>query len=110
MAACVPTLRPLFHRTWDRTQSGPGYSGSRSVDATGTTSTLRPRKAHERGSSHTDAGVCLAHVGKEYAESAESRQGIMRTMEVCVEQGCGDERPLSRSHEVVPMSLKDSQR
>jgi hypothetical protein len=49
----------------------------------------------------------LADVGrKEYAESAESQQGIMRTMEISVQQGSDDERPISRTDGIVPKSLK----
>jgi hypothetical protein len=110
MAACVPTLRPLFHRTWDRTTSGHEYSGSRSADFNVTTSRIRQRELRENVPSRTNADVHLAAIGqKEYAESAESQQGIMRTMEVSVQRCSDDERPISRTDDIVPKSLKESQ-
>ena len=98
MAACVPTLRPLFHRTWDRTTSGHGYSNPRSADIATTVSTLRRHRHRESALSRTDVGLSLADIGqKEYAESAESQQGIMRTMEVSVQRGRDGVRPISHT-------------
>lgn len=56
-----------------------------------------------------EAEVYLSNVGqKNYAKSAESQQGIMRTTEVSVQRCSDDERP--RSHTaVVSKPLKDSQ-
>lgn len=102
MAACVPTLRPLFHRTWDRSASGHEYSASQSADVPATTSRLWQRTQRESGLSHGVADVRLTRVDqKEYAELAESQQGIMRTMEVSVQRCSGDEIPISRTEEVV---------
>jgi hypothetical protein len=85
MAACVPTLRPLFHRTWDRSTSGHGYLASRSVDVNVTSSRMRARTKCESALSPKGADVQLNQVGqKGYAESTESQQGIMRTTEVSV--------------------------
>jgi hypothetical protein len=56
-------------------------------------------------------GVPLADIDpKEYAESAESQQGIMRTMEISVQRESNDGRPLSYSKDVIPQSLRESQR
>lgn len=113
MAACVPNLRPLFHRTWDRTASGHGYSGSHSADMDATLSMSRTRQQRgrrESALSRIGADVRLADVGQKegYAESAESRQGIMRTTEVSV-QRCSEEERLSRTENIVPRNLKGGQ-
>jgi hypothetical protein len=111
MAAYVPTMRPLFHRTWDRTTGRHDYSISRSAIAAATKSKARDQGSHQSALSAKDTGVPLADIDpKEYAESAESQQGIMRTMEISVQRESNDERPLSLSRDVIPQSLRESQR
>ena len=111
MAACVPTMRPLFHRTWDRTTGRHDYSISRSAGAVATKSKARDQGSRQSALSAKDNGVPLADIDpKEYAESAESQQGIMRTMEISVQRESKDERPLSLSKDVIPQSLRESQR
>jgi hypothetical protein len=111
MAACVPTMRPLFHRTWDRTTGRHDYSISQSANAAATKSKARDQRSRQSALSVKDSGVPLADIDpKEYAESAESQQGIMRTMEISVQRESNDERPLSLFKDVVPQSLRESQR
>jgi len=57
-----------------------------------------------------EAEVYLSNVGqKNYAESAESQQGIMRTTEVSVQRCSDDERQPMSHTAVVSKHLKDSQ-
>ncbi|KAF3011200.1 hypothetical protein E8E13_011607 [Curvularia kusanoi] len=93
MAACVPTMRPLFHRTWDPSKAGAQSQGGRA-------SAL----------SCKDTSHQLTEMDpKEYAESTESQQGIMRTMEISVQRGSADERPSNCIRDVIPQSLRESQ-
>lgn len=72
-----------------------------------TASRVQRHGNRESALSRTCADVRLADVGqREYAESAESQQGIMRTMEISVQRDSDDERPLSRTDEIVPKSLR----
>lgn len=111
MAACVPTMRPLFHRTWDRTTGRHDYSISRSTGAVAAKSKAQDQGGRQSAPSVKGTVVPLADIDpKEYAESAESQQGIMRTMEISVQRESNDERPLSLSKDVIPQSLRESQR
>ena len=111
MAACVPTMRPLFRKTWDRSTNVYGYSGgSRSADIDANNFRHRSKTQRESVLSYKVADVELTDVGqKEYAESAESQQGIMRTLEVSVQRGSDEEGRISRTEAIVPKELKESQ-
>lgn len=135
MAACVPTLRPLFHKPWGRSKNGSGYSGPQSDDTSGKRSQAWPRgSTHQRvPSSTTGGGTQLDHLDdtplddidyighkgfgerqRGSADSAESQQGIMLTTVVHVgsthELNNHGEWPVRSTEEIVPQNLKDSER
>lgn len=93
MAACVPTMRPFFHRTWKReTTSGNAKSGPRSTDQLTGISLGRSNAGHKRVGSTMDVG--LDDLDKDGAESSNSQQGIMRTIKVSMEwqrSNCAEE-------------------
>jgi hypothetical protein len=84
MAACVPTVRPFFHRTWKRgTVSGNGRSGSHCVHKLTSISLGRSNVGHECVGSTTE--VELDDLDRYDAESGNSQKGIMRAIKVSIE-------------------------
>lgn len=78
MAACIPTMRPVFQRVWKNgTSTGRSQSGSHGHS----TWTGRSRLTHQRDGFATD--VTLEDMDSKYdTASRESQQGIVRTLEV----------------------------
>lgn len=113
MAACVPTLRPLFHhKPWSRSKSGFGFSGSRSDDTSGIRRKAWQRGSHQRALSPTKGSVHVDCIGRkefadqrDYAASAESQQGIMLATIVYEPD---DDWPINRTDETVSKNPKDS--
>jgi hypothetical protein len=84
MAACVPTVRPFFHRTWQRgTVSGNERSGSHSAHKLTSISLGRSNVGHKRVGSIAE--VELDDLDRYDAESGNSQKGIMRTIKVSME-------------------------
>ncbi|KAF1842234.1 uncharacterized protein K460DRAFT_358873 [Cucurbitaria berberidis CBS 394.84] len=83
IAACIPTIRPFFHRAWKRdTSTGNAYSAS--SDPFANLSTKGSHTGHRRVGSATD--VALEDIyNKDDAASQESQQGIIRTVDVPVD-------------------------
>jgi hypothetical protein len=84
IAACVPTLRPFFHRVWGH-RFTTKKSNSTPGNAFASISTGRARVRH----SDTDfaANVALESIySHDYAVSQESQQNILHTIEVSGEK------------------------
>ncbi|QDS74399.1 hypothetical protein FKW77_005651 [Venturia effusa] len=118
MAACVPTLRPLFHNPWARAKNNSGYSGYKSDDTSGRRSKANQRDNLEEAILPIDEDTEiddiepkeLAHRKGGYAESVKSSRGIMLTTVVHVESGRHNiQWPIRGSRDIVPQNLRDSE-
>ncbi|TID21517.1 hypothetical protein E2P81_ATG04794 [Venturia nashicola] len=120
MAACVPTLRPLFQKPWSRSKGDSNYSGPRSDDTSGRRSKAWHHSGgHQRvpsiteGDPNPDVPVNeTARKGfrvqeREYTESTE---GIMLTTVVDVRSAHGPAIDDDNDrHVIVPRNIRESQ-
>lgn len=109
MAACVPTLRPFVSRAW-RTSANDSKENSGRSDPfiSGGSSIGRNRTpAHRRVGSNSDLALDSIDVD---AESRESQQGIVRTVEVSMKwkqhpRGAAG----NRKDTIVPREIAESE-
>jgi hypothetical protein len=116
VAACIPTLRPFFHRAFK------GERGTREIHS-GQGSMVAATSFFRKRASQQPASVSempLSNVGDEYEGSSGShkgdvdpsgpREGILRTVEVSMkweEQRPRPERESMKDLRVVPVALRE---
>jgi hypothetical protein len=83
MAACIPTMRPFFHRAWRRGIS-TNKSRSATADPFASGSLGRNRTGHRRVGSDTDLDLDDLGAQDETAPR-ESHRGIVRTVEASMD-------------------------
>jgi len=109
MAACIPTMRPFFHRAWRRGTSS-NKSGSATADPFASGSMGRSRTGHRRVASKTDVALDEIDAHDDTA-SQESQQGIVRTVQVSVDWRAHPQGAAGNTgHNVVPRAIADSER
>lgn len=109
MAACVPTMRPFFHRVWRRGSSAD-IQDSATTDPFESNPMRRSRTGHRRVGSKMDVALNDLDV-QDDAASRESQQGIVRTVEVSMDWKAHPDGEVGNSkHNVIPRAITESER
>jgi hypothetical protein len=111
VAACIPTLKPFFHKAFNGDRSGrsgrsnPNQSASKGSKLSSKMTSKNFSQSRKNPDLESASEMPLDDMGpQEYAESSTSQKGILRTLDVSMEWK-EDANPASKKQQLPSYGL-----